>query len=127
MKKIFFFIMLANITASATVTAILSNASGKFNWCAYGSDYPPNIGDYIGGTYTLRDTPPFILKDASGATQAVSGATITSSSLTISPITMTDETGCPGYFANMLVVICSWTQHINAIYVLAVQKIGKRG
>ncbi|MDR3134024.1 MAG: hypothetical protein LBU42_08415 [Prevotellaceae bacterium] len=86
------------VTANgATVTAQL-NATGKFNWCAYGSDYPPNILDYVDGTYTLRGTPPFTLKDANGNTQKVAGTTITQSSLTITPITMTDETGCPGYF-----------------------------
>jgi hypothetical protein len=86
-----------NVTP-ATITVKLENAIGKFNWCAYGSDYPPNIGDYSNGTYTLRGTPPFTLKDASGAIQIVTGTTIAKSSLTIIPITMTDETGCSGNF-----------------------------
>jgi hypothetical protein len=83
----------------STVTATLSNATGNFNWCAYGSDTSPNI-TANNGTYTLRGTPPFILKDAGGATQIVQGKTIPASSLTIVPITMTDATGCPSYFCN---------------------------
>jgi hypothetical protein len=83
----------------STVTATLSNATGKFNWCAHGSDYPPNV-TASNGTYTLRGTPPFTLKDAGGATQIVQGKTIPASSLTIVPITMTDATGCPSYFCN---------------------------
>ncbi|MDR3132587.1 MAG: hypothetical protein LBU42_01005 [Prevotellaceae bacterium] len=95
-----------------TVTVKLNNASGQFNWCAYGSDYPPNILDYIGGTYTLRGTPPFTLKDANGNTQEVAGTTITQSSLSITPITMTDETGCPGYFCKYV----GMDLHMNASY-----------
>ncbi|MDR3134036.1 MAG: hypothetical protein LBU42_08475 [Prevotellaceae bacterium] len=97
---------------STTVTATLSNVTGKFNWCAYGSDYPPNILDYIDGAYTLRGTPPFMLKDANGNTQIVSGTTITQSSLTITPITMTDETGCPSYFCKYV----GMDLHMNASY-----------
>jgi uncharacterized protein (TIGR02145 family) len=87
------------VTANpSTVTATLSNApAGKFNWCAYGSDYPPNV-TANNGTYTLRGTPPFILKDVNDATQTIQGKTIPASSLTIVPMTMTDATGCTGYF-----------------------------
>ena len=85
-------------TNPSTVTATLNNATGQFNWCAYGSDFPPNIGDYNNGIYTLRGTPPFTLKDANGTTQTVPGTTIPESALTITPTIMTDETGCPGYF-----------------------------
>jgi hypothetical protein len=54
------------VTASpATVTATLTNATGRFNWCAYGSDYPPNAVE-TGGVYTLRGTPPFIITTAFG-------------------------------------------------------------
>ncbi|MDR0694470.1 MAG: hypothetical protein LBF81_04120 [Prevotellaceae bacterium] len=83
---------------SATVTVSLANipANTKFDWCAYVSDCPPNIGDYNNGTYTLRGTPPFTLKDASGITQTVTGKTFVQSSFI--PITMTDATSCPGYF-----------------------------
>ncbi|MDR3132485.1 MAG: hypothetical protein LBU42_00470 [Prevotellaceae bacterium] len=95
-----------------TVTATLSNTTGKFNWCAYGSDYPPNIGDYNNGIYTLRGTPPFTLKGASGETSIVSGTTLTQSSLTFTPITMTDATGCPGYFCKYV----GMDLHMNASY-----------
>jgi hypothetical protein len=74
----------------ATVTATLSNAIGKFNWCAYGSDYPPNARNN-GSSYTLKGSPPFIVTTASGTAQVskktYSGGTITA---------LTDVTGCPG-------------------------------
>jgi uncharacterized protein (TIGR02145 family) len=101
------------VTANgATVTAALGGTTGQFNWCAYGSDYPPNIGDYNDGTYTLRGTPPFTLKDANGNTQIVAGTTIAQSSLNIIPVTMTDETGCPGYFCKYV----GMDLHLNASY-----------
>ena len=101
------------ITNPSTVTATLGNATGQFNWCAYGSDYPPNILDCINGTCTLRGTPPFTLKDASSATQTVLGTTVVQSSLTITtPITMTDETGYPGYFCKYV----GMDLHMNASY-----------
>ena len=57
-----FFIEYANATnTGATVTATLSYASDKFNWCAYGSDYPPNAVDNGSGGYTLRGTKPFTI------------------------------------------------------------------
>jgi hypothetical protein len=94
-----FFIEYGATNAGTTVTATLSNApAGKFNWCAYGSAYPPNIGDYNNGIYTLRGTTPFTLYDENGTTQIVKGTTIARSSLNIEPITMTDATGCPGNF-----------------------------
>ncbi|MDR0693727.1 MAG: hypothetical protein LBF81_00295 [Prevotellaceae bacterium] len=94
-----FFIEYAATNAGTTVTATLSNApAGKFNWCVHGSTYPPNIGDYNNGIYTLRGTPPFTLYDENGTTQIVKGTTIARSSLNIEPITMTDATGCPGNF-----------------------------
>ncbi|MDR3132644.1 MAG: hypothetical protein LBU42_01300, partial [Prevotellaceae bacterium] len=57
------------VTASpSTVTATLSNATGKFNWCAYGSDYPPNVLANTNSSYTLAGTPPFLLIASNGAT-----------------------------------------------------------
>jgi hypothetical protein len=74
----------------ATVTATLSNATGKFNWCAYGSDFPPNAVE-TSGTYTLKGSPPFIVTTTSGTVEVnaknFSGGTITA---------LTDATGCPG-------------------------------
>jgi hypothetical protein len=83
------------VTANpSTVTATLSNATGKFNWCAYGSDFPPNAVEN-GSSYTLKGSPPFILTTASGTVSVnakiYSGSTITA---------LTDATGCPG-------VLCS--------------------
>jgi uncharacterized protein (TIGR02145 family) len=87
------------VTASpATVTATLSNATDKFNWCAYGSDAPPNV-TAPNGTYTFKGTPPFILTDASGTiTQTVTGNTLPASALTVTPVSLTDKTGYPGVF-----------------------------
>jgi hypothetical protein len=81
-------------TNPSTVTATLSNADGKFNWCAYGSDFPPNAVEN-GSSYTLKGSPPFILTTSSGTVEVnarnYSGSTITA---------LTDATGCPG-------VLCS--------------------
>jgi hypothetical protein len=78
-------------TNPSTVTATLSNATGQFNWCAYGSDYPPNAIDNSSGGYALRGSPPFIITTSSGTTEVTattfSGGTITA---------LTDATGCPG-------------------------------
>jgi hypothetical protein len=76
-------------TNPSTVTATLSNASGKFNWCVYGSDYPPNATSYNNGTYTLKGTQPFIII-GNGTIQNGNkyvGTKITS---------LTDATGYPG-------------------------------
>jgi hypothetical protein len=80
------------VTANgATVTAKVEHATGQFNWCAYGSDYPPNAKDNDSGGYNLRGTPPFIITTTNGTaevtTYTYSGGTITA---------ITDATGCPG-------------------------------
>jgi hypothetical protein len=82
-----FFIVHAATNAGTTVTATLSNASGKFNWCAYGSDYPPNAASYTSNTYTLKGTQPFIINGTTVNNNKFSGASITS---------LTDATGYPG-------------------------------
>ncbi|MDR0582371.1 MAG: hypothetical protein LBG31_05355 [Prevotellaceae bacterium] len=97
-----FFLEGATTDFSATVTVQLSNTGTPFNWCAYASDCPPNIGDYDNGTYTLRGTPPFTLIAANGTTQTVPDKTIAQSALTITPVTMTDATGCPGHFCKYI-------------------------
>jgi uncharacterized protein (TIGR02145 family) len=64
----------------------------------YGSDAPPNV-TAANGTYTLYGTPPFILTAAGGtATQTVAATSIATSAVTITPVTLTDETGYPGVF-----------------------------
>jgi hypothetical protein len=89
-----FFINYANATnAGATVTATLSNASGKFNWCAYGSDMPPNATVNAGGGYTLRGTPPFIINSSQTVTSKTFGAGTCITSIT-------DLTGRPDGFAS---------------------------
>ncbi|MDR3134003.1 MAG: hypothetical protein LBU42_08310 [Prevotellaceae bacterium] len=92
-----FFIEYAAANAGTTVTATLSNASGKFNWCAYGSDYPPNVLTNTNSSYTLAGTPPFKLITSNGATSlTVPGTTIAASAVTFTPATITDATGYPG-------------------------------
>ncbi|MDR3133903.1 MAG: hypothetical protein LBU42_07790, partial [Prevotellaceae bacterium] len=82
---------------SATVTVQLNISASKFNWCAYVSDYPPNV-TANSGVYTLRGTPPFILTASDGTTQTVTGTTLATSALTITPTTIRDKTECPGVF-----------------------------
>jgi uncharacterized protein (TIGR02145 family) len=83
---------------SATVTVQLNITASKFNWCAYVSDYPPNV-TVANGTYTFRGTPPFILIASNGITsQTVTGTTLAASALTITPTTIMDETACPAVF-----------------------------
>ncbi|MDR1405915.1 MAG: hypothetical protein LBI89_01755, partial [Prevotellaceae bacterium] len=81
------------VTANpSTVTATLTNATGRFNWCAYGSDYPPNAVE-TGGVSTLRGTPPFGLTTASGAVE-INAKTWSGDAITA----LTDAIGCPGVF-----------------------------
>jgi hypothetical protein len=87
----------ATTNYSATLTVQLTNVPAKFNWCAYVSDYPPNV-TAANGIYTFRGTPPFTLTASNGTTQPVAGTTLTTSALTITPATIRDETACPGVF-----------------------------
>jgi hypothetical protein len=83
---------------SATVTVQLTNVPAKFNWCAYVSDYPPNV-TAANGTYTFKGTPPFTLIASNGTTsQTITGNTLVASALTITPTTIRDKTECPGIF-----------------------------
>jgi uncharacterized protein (TIGR02145 family) len=83
---------------SATVTVQLNIAEARFNWCAYSSDYPPNV-TAKNGTYTFKGTPPFTLIASDEiTTQTVDGTTIATSALTITPTTIKDKTDCPGIF-----------------------------
>jgi uncharacterized protein (TIGR02145 family) len=80
---------------SATVTATLTNISAntKFNWCAYSSDYPPNV-TLEEGAYTFKGTTDFLV---SNPAQTLTTKTIVKSNLTVnSATTFTDATGCPG-------------------------------
>jgi hypothetical protein len=52
------------LESSATITAKLSDVSGKFSWCAYVFDAPPNATVNPGSGYTLRGTPPFIINNS---------------------------------------------------------------
>ncbi|MDR2358412.1 MAG: hypothetical protein LBD87_01250, partial [Prevotellaceae bacterium] len=89
-----FFIEYANATnAGTTVTATLDNATGKFNWCAYGSDMPPNATVNAGGGYTLRGTKPFTIN----GDQTIDALTFGAGTCIMSII---DPTGRPDGFAS---------------------------
>jgi uncharacterized protein (TIGR02145 family) len=78
---------------SATVTVQLNITANKFNWCAYASDYPPNV-TLENGTYIFKGTTDFIVSNPS---QTLTSKTIAKSNLTVnSSTTFTDATACPG-------------------------------
>jgi hypothetical protein len=80
-------------TYNATVTVKLSGVPAKFNWCAYVSDYPPNV-TLDKGTYTFKGTTNFIMNSPA---QTVTTKTIAKTNLTVNAsTTFTDATGCPG-------------------------------
>ena len=93
-----FFIAGSTTNAGTTVTATLNPVpAGQFNWCVYGSDYPPNVLANTNGSYTLAGTPPFELITTNGATtHTVNEKTVATSAVTITPATITDATGYPG-------------------------------
>jgi uncharacterized protein (TIGR02145 family) len=83
----------ASTNYSATLTVQLTNVPVKFNWCAYVSDYPPNV-TLDNGTYTFKGTTNFIV---SSHAQPITTKTIAKTNLTVtSSTTFTDATGCPG-------------------------------
>ena len=83
----------ASINYSATLTVQLDNVPAKFNWCAYISDYPPNVM-LDEGVYTFKGTTDFLV---SNPAKTLTTKTIAKSNLTVnSATTFTDATGCPG-------------------------------
>jgi hypothetical protein len=77
---------------SATVTVPLTVATGvaQFNWCAYATDYPPNVVIHGTSSYTLRGSRPFVVNDVTlPVSQTTYSGTIYS---------FTDATGAPGKF-----------------------------
>jgi hypothetical protein len=91
-----FFVEYSSATnTGTTVTATLgSPPMGKFNWCAYGSDMPPNATVNAGGGYTIRGTKPFTINGVPGYNSNAFGA---GTCIT----TITDPTGRPDGFAEM--------------------------
>jgi hypothetical protein len=84
-----FFLEGTTTNFASTVTVSLSNIIGKFNWCAYATDYPPNLASVSGGTYTLKGTQSFVLN----------GTAISGNKYAGSVTSLTDLTGCPGCIA----------------------------
>ena len=58
---------------NAIITVKLNVTASKFNWCAYASDYPPNVTGIT--SFTFKGTPPFIIKYSDGSTYSVSSGT----------------------------------------------------
>ena len=89
-----FFIAGSATNSGTTITATLNPVpAGKFNWCVYGSDYPPNV-TFDEGTYTFKGTTDFIV---SNPAQTLTTKTIAKANLTVtSSSTFTDPTGYPG-------------------------------
>ncbi|MDR3133610.1 MAG: hypothetical protein LBU42_06260 [Prevotellaceae bacterium] len=82
-------------TYNAAVTVTLSNVPAKYNWCAYVSDYPPNMV-MDEQTYYFKGTPPFILKEANGTVHEIPQTSMPKASLPFVPVSITDKTECPG-------------------------------
>ncbi len=76
---------------NANITVTLTNVPAKFNWCAYATDYPPNVATSNSGTYTFRGTAPFLIN----GTTTVNSTTYVGAAIN----TITDATGCPGCIA----------------------------
>ena len=77
---------------SATLTVPLKLAAGvtQFSWCAYATDYPPNVVTQGNHSYTLYGSPPFVINGITlPAHQTTFSGTIAS---------FTDTTGAPGLF-----------------------------
>jgi hypothetical protein len=96
----FFIEYAAAANTGTTVTATLTNATGRFNWCAYGSDYPPNAAINPAGGYILKGTPPFTINDW----QTVNANTIGAGTC-IHIYSITDLTGRPDGFAALELMI----------------------
>jgi len=58
----------------------------KFNWCAFATDYPPNVSAHTGTTYTFKGSPSFVVNNVPRSAKTYSGALNS----------LTDATGCPG-------------------------------
>jgi uncharacterized protein (TIGR02145 family) len=118
----------ASTNYSATLTVQLTNVPDKFNWCAYGSDYPPNVAynnvTYNSGTYTFSGTPPFRLVSADGSqTKEFNKKSITVSEIGFVPKNFTDATGCPG------IGFCPYTgsdEFMDASHFCHLRTIGAR-
>jgi uncharacterized protein (TIGR02145 family) len=101
---------------SATLTVTLSGVPAQFNWCAYATDYPPNVVIHGNSSYTLRGSRPFIINGtALPITQTTYSGTITS---------FTDATGAPGLFLaaqdekpNEMGCLAGLVENINGICI----------
>jgi hypothetical protein len=87
-----FFLEGTTTNFSSTVTVQLSNIGAtQFNWCAYGSDYPPNATITAAG-YQLKGAPPFSITYNNGSSTITDDKTFSLGCIN----TLTDATGCPG-------------------------------
>jgi len=78
----------ANGTQTVMLTLSGMPANTRYDWCAFATDYPPNVGAFNNNIYTLRGTPPFTINgNVTVNSKTHTGVAITS---------ITDATGCPG-------------------------------
>ncbi len=70
-----FFLQGTDGTFSSTVTVTLSGVPAKFNWCAYATDYPPQMIVNSATDITLKGTVPFIVKYTDNTTDKVNAKT----------------------------------------------------
>jgi len=79
---------------SATVTAKLGNVSvDKFDWCAFATDFPPQVSSCAAIDVVFKGTPPFEITYISGST-----ATVDSKNYRLTDLlkSFTDATGSTG-------------------------------
>ncbi|MDR0693707.1 MAG: hypothetical protein LBF81_00195 [Prevotellaceae bacterium] len=82
-------------------------ANTTFNWCAYASDFPPNMV-MEGQTYYFKGTPPFILKEADGTIHEITQTSMPKANLTFVPVSITDKTECLGGLKE-IIGTCAYT------------------
>jgi hypothetical protein len=105
-------------TYNATVTVKLSNVPAQFNWCAYVTDYPPNIKFSTQRDLTLTGTIPFIITYTDNSTVTVNAKSFTlASGKTFK--TVTDATFCPTYVNNTINGIIPTVGSDNGSYTIS--------
>jgi uncharacterized protein (TIGR02145 family) len=81
-------------SANVTATLILASGTDKFNWCAYGLNYPPNATIKAGGGYDLHGTKPFRITYNTGSSTITDATTFDAGCITA----ITDATDNPAGF-----------------------------
>jgi hypothetical protein len=103
-----------NYSATVTVSLTIAADVAQFNWCAYASDYPPNVVIHGNSSYTLHGSRPFVVNDVTlPVNQTTYSGTI---------ISFTDATGAPGLFpaasgekANGMGCVAGLMEHLSGV------------